>query len=134
MKKNKLFLTLLIATIFCLTLNVKAISITTDSTQQGTTDSNGKIQIKGIADGTYYVKQIRTKAGYKIIDPVSIVISSDTVDDNGYLNVDVQIPKSALLPFTGGIGNIIYTSIGLIVITCSAAIFILYKKGYDKKI
>lgn len=59
MKKNKLFLTLLIATIFCLTLNVKAISITTDSTQQGTTDSNGKIQIKGIADGTYYVKQIR---------------------------------------------------------------------------
>lgn len=98
-----------------------------------TTDSDGKIQIKGIADGTYYIKQTRTKAGYKIIDPTSIVISSDTVGDNGYLNVDIQIPKSALLPFTGGVGNIIYTSIGLIVITCSAAIFILYKKGYDKK-
>lgn len=40
MKKNKLILMVMIAIVFCLTLNVKAIDITTDSTKQGTVDTN----------------------------------------------------------------------------------------------
>lgn len=40
MKKNKLILMVMIAIVFCLTLDVKAIDITTDSTKRGTVDKN----------------------------------------------------------------------------------------------
>lgn len=66
MKKNKLFLTLLIATIFCLTLNVKAISITTDSTQQGTVDTNSYLVTN---TGTLTVTNVDDSLlAYKILD------------------------------------------------------------------
>ncbi len=40
MRRNRLFLMIAIVFLFCLTLNVKAVTITTDSTKKGTTDTN----------------------------------------------------------------------------------------------
>lgn len=113
---------------------VYADSALTTKLGSSTTNDNGEITIYGIASGTYYIKQTKTKAGYKMIEPFSIEVSDAKVEEDGYVYVSISLPKSTLLPFTGGVGNIIYTAIGLIVITSSVAIFILYKKGYNKEI
>lgn len=61
MKKNKLILMIVVAFVFCLTLNVKAIDITTDSTKQGTVDTN-----------SYLVTNTGTLAVTNLPDPVTV--------------------------------------------------------------
>ncbi len=61
MKKNKLILMVMIAIVFCLTLDVKAIDITTDSTKRGTVDKN-----------SYLVTNTGTLAVTNLPDPVTV--------------------------------------------------------------
>lgn len=61
MKKNKLILMMIVAVVFCLTLNVKAIDITTDSTKRGTVDKN-----------SYLVTNTGTLAVTNLPDPVTV--------------------------------------------------------------
>ena len=75
MKKNKLILMMIVAFVFCLTLNVKAIDITTDSTKQGTTDTSsylvtnkGTITVTNLPDPLTVRTEGKDLIAVKIVD------------------------------------------------------------------
>ncbi len=96
-----------------------------------TTDSSGKGKLAGVAEGTYYIKNTKTKSGYKLATTTSMkvkVTGSVASDTDGYYKVEIEVPEASILPFTGGAGTIIYTSIGLIIIIASITVFTIYNK------
>ena len=80
----------------------------------------------GLPSGTYYVKQLKAATGYRLsTDVANITIDSANKD---YFKLEVINTKMGLLPTTGGLGTIIYTLIGLIVIGIASYAIIKYSK------
>ena len=118
------------------------------------TNDNGKIIIKGLASGTYYLKEIKTNNGYTLLaNPVKIEItetpdvstgktgSECKVDDksttkkeieensgNCYFTFAVQNDKGFNLPATGGMGTYLFTIAGLVIMAGAAFLLIASKK------
>lgn len=81
--------------------------------------------LKGVAEGTYYLKQTKAPTGYKLsTDTISFEI--DTTKE--YTSLEIISAESGFLPSTGGIGTIIYTLIGLMVVGLSTLLIIKYRK------
>lgn len=100
-----------------------------------TTDSTGKGTLIGVAEGTYYLKQTKAPAGYGLANATSMkvkITGSVTGSTEGYYKVEIPIPKSSLLPFTGGSGTIIYSILGLIIVATGITAYVLYKKKNKK--
>lgn len=85
------------------------------------TDSTGRGELKGLKKQTYYIKNAKTRAGYKLAPLTSVNVTD-------YVTVKIPISKTGLLPVTGGIGTIIYTAIGLGVIIGAVIVYTVYKK------
>ncbi len=87
----------------------------------------------GLAEGQYTLKQITAPAGYTVASPVTFTLTASDEDSNfdpstAYYTVTVANTKSGLLPATGGLGTILYTLIGLFIITFSATAVVYYRK------
>lgn len=94
------------------------------------TDATGKITIKGLNAGTYYLYETMAPTGYnKLKEPIEIVITPDTGDlgkftytVNGKANtkndstIKVENVKGVMLPETGSIGTIGLTALGVAVV------------------
>lgn len=94
------------------------------------TDETGKITIKGLNAGTYYLYETIAPTGYnKLKEPIEIVITPDTKDlsqftykVNGKDNtkndttIKVENVKGVMLPETGSIGTIGLTALGVAVV------------------
>ena len=100
-----------------------------------TTDSSGKGTLAGVAEGTYYLKNTKTKSGYDLATTTSMKVKisgSVASTTDGYYKVEIEVPVTKSLPLTGGVGTIIYTGIGILIIVVSVILIILYNKKSKK--
>ena len=96
-----------------------------------TTDSSGKGTLAGVGEGTYYIKNTKTKSGYRLANTTAMkvkIAGSVASDTDGYYKVEIEVPTATILPITGGSGTIIYTALGLIIIVTSITVFTVYTK------
>lgn len=97
-----------------------------------TTDSNGVARYAGLAEGTYYLKQVSTAPGYSLprdTVPVKVKIAdSVAATTEGYYLAEIAAFETGTLPLTGGIGTILYTMIGLITVVSAIMLFVLYNR------
>ena len=80
----------------------------------------------GLSSGTYYIKQLKASSGYKLSNDVAQI----SIDSNvsSYYSLEVTNAKMGLLPTTGGLGTILYTTFGLLIIVVGSIFFISYRK------
>ena len=97
-----------------------------------TTDSTGRGRLPGLAEGTYYLKQVSTASGYTLPkDAVTVKVKlegSTPGSVEGYYEAEVAAFEAGTLPFTGGPGTILYTVIGMITVVSAILLFVLYAR------
>ena len=98
--------------------------------------NDGMINIEGIKEGTYYLKETKAPKGYNLLkDAKMIVIDADgniKIDGTDANRVDVQNVSGSLLPSTGGIGTTIFYIAGAFLVLISGVVLIA-KKRTDSK-
>lgn len=103
-------------------------TVTGSLVSENTTASNGILDFYGLEKGTYYLEETKTAEGYNLLkERVKI-----TVDENTTLNgVDITIvnTKGFTLPETGGMGTILITVFGVIMV-CGAGVLLA---AYSRK-
>ncbi|MBQ3134817.1 MAG: SpaH/EbpB family LPXTG-anchored major pilin [Oscillospiraceae bacterium] len=123
-----------------------------DSATRFTTNENGLLSVKGLASGTYHIREKVAPAQYNLltsdiivqysgslsqdtgtlnaltITSVSGVSSSSTDVDTGAINLTVTNTKGAVLPETGGIGTTIFYVAGIVLMLGAAAVIIAKKR------
>ena len=111
-----------------LVYHVKGNDETGESTKVVTTDATGKITIKGLKEGTYYLHETAAPTGFnKLTHPIKIQITVDgenytapayKVNDknNADNTIKVENVKGVMLPETGSIGTIGLTTLGVAVV------------------
>ena len=95
-----------------------------------TSDKNGKIYVKGIRTGTYYLRETKTNKGYNLLKEdieIKITAENETYMDesaegisvksnytmtNGNVMLKVNNTKGFLLPATGGKGAVVFLIFG----------------------
>lgn len=112
-------------------------------------DQTGKLALEGLDAGTYYLTETKAPGGYnKLGSPVEITITdiepNGIVNDgieaadgteaadgaDGYTDVTVKNSQGFQLPTTGGIGTVIFTACGVLLMGLGAAViaFVLMRR------
>lgn len=96
-----------------------------------TTPKGGVIHFTGLAEGTYTLVETKAPDGYNKADDTTVTIDAQYNDDgtlkswsvnsNGQNAVEIVNHAGALLPGTGGIGTVIFTVAGLVLIVAGVA-------------
>lgn len=105
-------------------------------------DKNGKLMIDGLNNTTYYLKETKAPTGYNPSpDLFEIEVApTDTADytnatntvlafDENRLSWDIENSTGINLPVTGGMGTILFTAIGLLLMAGAAYFLFGKKKG-----
>lgn len=100
--------------------------ITYDPSETATDEEKamkGQASFYGLAAGTYYLEETKAPAGYNLLkERVAVTVSADTTA-NG-VDITIVNTKGFTLPTTGGMGTVIFT-IGGIVIMLGAALMLI---------
>lgn len=98
-----------------------------------TTPDDGVIHFTGLAEGTYTLHEVKAPEGYNKVerdpevtisatyDPDSGELQSWSVNNNGLNAVEVVNHAGAILPGTGGIGTVVFTVAGIVLIAAGVA-------------
>lgn len=102
----------------------------TNEVDRITTDTNGVATLSGIKAGTYYVKEISAPTGYSLLrNPREVVVSEATdTEKDGIIVVTIPNTKLSALPITGGMGTIIFTVSGAILMVGAVWFVFMYKR------
>ncbi len=113
------------------------------------TDINGNVTVKGLDDGTYYIEETKELAGYNaILGLMELTIDSTTIngqswdftpakaltglasDADGDWLAEKQIVNygGTVLPETGGVGTVIFITVGCVLILCASIVMVTRKK------
>lgn len=113
-----------------------------DKVTEVETPANGIIEFTGLKAGTYYLKETFAPKGYnKLSDPVKVTINATINKTTGALEswtvngsaptADVTVPvvkienkKGALLPDTGGMGTVLFTVFGVLIVALGAGWYV----------
>lgn len=136
--------------------NQKTFYVTDNNAGSNTvkTNAGGKIYIRGLEAGTYFLTETKTNAGYVLLkNPVKIVIEQtnsktgaasatvdgkDTTMKNDSLNhgsATAEVPLTVVnhkgfdLPATGGAGTALFTIAGIVIVAVAAALLFMRKKS-----
>lgn len=109
-------------------------------------DKMGKLVISGLDVGTYELTETKAPAGYiKLSAPVTITITDDNsngkVDDgsgsadgtDGYVELTVENGKGFTLPSTGGMGTMLFTAIGTVLMGGGLVLLLLYLRRRNRQ-
>lgn len=105
--------------------NVELISSDSDN-------DKGQINIEGLKQGTYYLKEIEAPKGYNLLkSSIEIVVREDgkiLVKNEIVDKVKVQNNKGSLLPSTGGMGTTLIYVVGSILVLASGIVLFSKRK------
>lgn len=105
-----------------------------------TTPESGTIHFVGLAEGTYTLHEVSAPEGYNKVevDPTVTIsanyrddgtLESWTVNSNGQNPVEVVNKAGAILPGTGGMGTVVFTVVGVVVVAAGVAWYLRRNKG-----
>lgn len=102
-----------------------------------TTDSNGAASFDGIADGTYYLEEMKAPEGYNPLDQaVEVTINgADATDaDLSSLTHTEKVANSTgtKLPETGGMGTTIFYALGGVLVLAAVVLLVTRKRMSSK--
>ena len=111
-------------------------------------DSSGKLTLSGLDVGTYYLTETKAPGGYvKLANPVVITITdaapNGLVDDgtsgdagtdgaDGYYELNVENSQGFTLPSTGGMGTVLFTTIGIVLMGGGLVLLLLYLRRRNR--
>lgn len=106
----------------------------------------GKLVLSGLDVGTYELTETKAPDGYiKLSTPVTITItdanSNGLVDDgpasadgtDGYVELTVENGKGFTLPSTGGMGTMLFTAIGTVLMGGGLVLLLLYLRRRNRQ-
>lgn len=109
-------------------------------------DKMGKLVLSGLDVGTYELTETKAPDGYiKLSTPVTITItdanSNGLVDDgsasadgtDGYVELTVENGKGFTLPSTGGMGTMLFTAIGTVLMGGGLVLLLLYLRRRNRQ-
>lgn len=123
---------------------------TTTTLQVGAKDSlTGKLTIKGLSEGTWYLKEITAPDGYNLLaSPVKVTIEDkdgDVLDGKvsgaaanatgeavALVTLTVENDDGFQLPVTGGMGTILFTAVGILLMG-AAVILLIFAVRKNRK-
>lgn len=93
------------------------------------TPENGKIEIRGLDNVEYVIKEIEAPSGYNLLTE-SIKFTPGSKDENGTIVVEKEIinNKGSQLPETGGMGTTMLYVVGGILMVGAAILFVTNKR------
>ncbi len=94
------------------------------------TDNSGAASFEGLANGTYYLEEIKAPAGYNPLEkPQKIEVKGDANNKTSLTRTaEVANSTGALLPSTGGMGTTFFYVIGGIFVLASVVLLITRKR------
>lgn len=107
---------------------------------QVTTPESGIIHFVGLAEGTYTLHEVSAPEGYNkvAVDPTVTIsanyneggtLESWTINGSGQNPVEVVNNAGAILPGTGGMGTVVFTVVGVVVVAAGVAWYLRRNKG-----
>lgn len=106
------------------------------STLTAVTNNDGYANLSGLIEGTYYLVEAQAPEGYKTLsNPIKVLINADkqngevtVTDDDRMVAITVTNDKGFELPKTGGMGTILFTVGGLVLIGIAFMLLTLVRK------